>query len=78
MSHACIINHHAASIFPLVFSTLHYHTYVHLFDLNVFGLGQPKIMVEPRDVEVNFGGTAFFSCKVEGDPEPDIVWLQNK
>jgi len=33
---------------------------------------------EPTDVEISFGGTVYFSCKAEGDPEPDIVWLHNR
>lgn len=40
--------------------------------------GKPAIVEEPRDVEVNFGGTASFHCKVDGDPKPEIIWLRNR
>jgi len=37
----------------------------------------PQFLVEPSDVEVSFGGKAYFSCKAEGNPEPEIVWFHN-
>ena len=39
---------------------------------------KPILTEEPTDVEITFGGTVYFTCKAEGDPEPDIVWLYNK
>lgn len=39
---------------------------------------KPVLTEEPADVEISFGGTVYFTCKAEGDPEPDIVWLYNK
>lgn len=39
---------------------------------------KPVLTEEPTDVEITFGGTVYFTCKAEGDPEPDIVWLYNK
>ncbi|RXG61788.1 Peroxidasin-like protein, partial [Armadillidium vulgare] len=39
--------------------------------------GLPEITEEPTDVEVNFGGTAYFSCRADGDPHPEVVWLHN-
>ncbi|KAK6627574.1 hypothetical protein RUM44_010052 [Polyplax serrata] len=42
-----------------------------------FHCRKPAIVEEPRDVEVNFGGTASFHCKVDGDPKPEIIWLRN-
>ncbi|CAL4068752.1 unnamed protein product, partial [Meganyctiphanes norvegica] len=39
--------------------------------------GKPVINEGPVDVDVSFGGTAYFTCKVEGDPDPEVVWLQN-
>ena len=39
---------------------------------------KPVLTEEPTDVDISFGGTVYFSCKAEGDPEPDIVWLYNK
>ena len=41
-------------------------------------LGKPVITEEPRDVEISFGNTVYFSCKAEGDPIPNIVWLHNR
>ncbi|KAG8198932.1 hypothetical protein JTE90_015139 [Oedothorax gibbosus] len=38
---------------------------------------RPKLIEEPNDIDVSFGGTAYFSCKADGDPKPDIVWLHN-
>ncbi|XP_054710141.1 peroxidasin-like [Uloborus diversus] len=44
---------------------------------NDFHCERPKLTEEPNDVDVSFGGTAYFSCKADGDPKPDIVWLHN-
>ncbi|XP_071446700.1 peroxidasin homolog [Hetaerina americana] len=42
-----------------------------------FHCRKPTILQGPNDIEVSFGGTAYFTCKAEGDPEPDIVWMRN-
>lgn len=42
-----------------------------------YSLGKPQILEEPTDIEVTFGGTAVFSCRVTGDPAPDITWMLN-
>jgi peroxidase len=42
------------------------------------GAEKPFLTEEPTDVEITFGGTVYFTCKAEGDPEPDIIWLYNK
>lgn len=42
-----------------------------------FHCKQPVLTEEPHDVDVSFGGTVYFSCKADGDPEPDIIWLHN-
>ncbi|ESO94460.1 hypothetical protein LOTGIDRAFT_161152 [Lottia gigantea] len=34
--------------------------------------------MEPRDVDVTFGNTAYFTCRAEGSPDPQIVWLHNE
>ncbi|KAK7077519.1 hypothetical protein SK128_025717, partial [Halocaridina rubra] len=39
--------------------------------------GSPLITEGPSDVDVKFGGTAYFTCKVDGDPLPEVVWLHN-
>lgn len=38
---------------------------------------KPELTEEPSDVDISFGGTAYFNCKADGDPKPDIVWLHN-
>lgn len=37
----------------------------------------PSIMEGPEDVEVSWGGTAVFHCRVEGDPVPAVVWMHD-
>ncbi|PSN40372.1 Peroxidasin, partial [Blattella germanica] len=44
---------------------------------NDFHCKKPHITEDPHDVEVSFGGTVFFTCKAEGDPKPDIVWMRD-
>lgn len=38
---------------------------------------KPKIVEEPNDVELTLGGTAVFTCRVSGDPTPEITWMLN-
>lgn len=40
-------------------------------------LEQPEIIVRPHDLQVSTGTTAELSCRMNGDPLPEIVWLQN-
>ncbi|KAK4877721.1 hypothetical protein RN001_010227 [Aquatica leii] len=35
----------------------------------------PEILKGPQDVEVSWGGTALFTCRVEGNPT--VVWMKN-
>ncbi|KAK0180622.1 hypothetical protein PV327_002985 [Microctonus hyperodae] len=42
-----------------------------------FHCNKPKIMEGPEDVEVNIGETAYFTCRVVGDPKPKIKWMRN-
>ncbi|XP_059477617.1 peroxidasin isoform X1 [Neocloeon triangulifer] len=42
-----------------------------------FHCRKPEIKEEPHDVEITFGGTVYFTCKADGDPQPNIVWLRN-
>jgi peroxidase len=37
----------------------------------------PEIMEGPQDIEVSWGSTAIFTCKVSGDPKPSIFWMRN-
>lgn len=37
----------------------------------------PKIMEGPEDVEITVGDTAYFTCRVVGDPKPRIKWMRN-
>lgn len=34
-------------------------------------------MEGPQDVEVSWGGTAIFKCRVDGDPKPKIIWMRD-
>ncbi|KAK5642959.1 hypothetical protein RI129_009126 [Pyrocoelia pectoralis] len=40
-----------------------------------FHCSAPKILVDPEDIEVSWGGTAVFTCRVEGNPS--VVWMRN-
>ncbi|CAL1540332.1 unnamed protein product [Lymnaea stagnalis] len=42
-----------------------------------FNCEKPKITMEPKSVDVTFGNTVYFSCRAEGDPDPEIMWLHN-
>lgn len=37
----------------------------------------PEILKGPQDIEVSWGGTAVFNCRVVGDPAASIVWMRN-
>ena len=41
-------------------------------------LEKPEIVLEPTDVDVQFGTTAYLTCRAVGDPQPEIKWLHNK
>ncbi|XP_060535889.1 peroxidasin isoform X2 [Cylas formicarius] len=36
----------------------------------------PKIAENPKDVDITIGGTAIFSCTVQSDQTPSIVWMK--
>lgn len=38
---------------------------------------KPELTLRPNDVEVTFGSTAYFTCRAEGDPQPEITWYRN-
>lgn len=38
---------------------------------------EPRIIEGPHDVEVSFGGSAVFTCRVDGDPQAEIIWMLN-
>jgi len=40
--------------------------------------GKPELTTRPHDVDVSFGGTAYFNCRAEGDPRPEIIWYRNR
>uniref|UniRef100_A0A2P2HZE6 Peroxidasin-like n=3 Tax=Hirondellea gigas TaxID=1518452 RepID=A0A2P2HZE6_9CRUS len=50
---------------------------ISLNDSHFHCVGMPQIREGPQDVEVSFGGTASFTCRVDGEPAPEIVWLHN-
>uniref|UniRef100_A0A669BZZ4 Peroxidasin n=1 Tax=Oreochromis niloticus TaxID=8128 RepID=A0A669BZZ4_ORENI len=37
----------------------------------------PRITSEPHDVDVTSGNTVYFTCRAEGNPKPQIIWLRN-
>ncbi|XP_069506922.1 peroxidasin homolog [Ambystoma mexicanum] len=37
----------------------------------------PRITAKPQDVDVTMGDTVFFTCRAEGIPKPEIIWLHN-
>ncbi|EFA01243.1 peroxidasin isoform X1 [Tribolium castaneum] len=37
----------------------------------------PEIMEGPQDVEISWGSTAVFTCRVTGDPKPSIYWMRD-
>uniref|UniRef100_A0A8C4PY75 Ig-like domain-containing protein n=1 Tax=Eptatretus burgeri TaxID=7764 RepID=A0A8C4PY75_EPTBU len=37
----------------------------------------PRITTQPKDVDVSVGNTVYFTCRAEGNPKPEIVWLHN-
>lgn len=44
----------------------------------LFGAERPRITSEPQDADVTLGNTVFFTCRAEGNPKPEIIWLRNK
>ncbi|XP_069810187.1 peroxidasin homolog isoform X1 [Dendropsophus ebraccatus] len=43
-----------------------------------FNCEVPRIISEPKDADIILGNTVYFTCRAEGNPKPDIVWLHNK
>ncbi|KTF83156.1 hypothetical protein cypCar_00015865, partial [Cyprinus carpio] len=41
------------------------------------GAEVPRITSEPQDVDVTSGNTVYFTCRAEGNPKPQIIWLRN-
>jgi len=41
-------------------------------------VGKPELTTRPHDVDVSFGGTAYFNCRADGDPRPEIIWYRNR
>ncbi|XP_074144108.1 peroxidasin homolog isoform X2 [Sminthopsis crassicaudata] len=38
---------------------------------------RPRITSEPQDADVTSGNTVYFTCRAEGNPKPEIIWLRN-
>uniref|UniRef100_A0A8C6ACF6 Peroxidasin n=1 Tax=Marmota marmota marmota TaxID=9994 RepID=A0A8C6ACF6_MARMA len=38
---------------------------------------RPRITSEPQDADVVPGNTVYFTCRAEGNPKPEIIWLRN-
>lgn len=41
-------------------------------------LALPEIKEGPHDIEVSWGGTAIFTCKVQDDPSISIIWMRDE
>jgi hypothetical protein len=52
----------------------------HIFLCGVCSLHveRPRITSEPQDADVTSGNTVYFTCRAEGNPKPEIIWLRNK
>uniref|UniRef100_UPI00398F47F3 peroxidasin homolog isoform X2 n=1 Tax=Pristiophorus japonicus TaxID=55135 RepID=UPI00398F47F3 len=42
-----------------------------------FNCEKPRITTQPRDADVTSGNTVYFTCRAEGNPKPEIIWLRN-
>nr|XP_014344446.1 PREDICTED: peroxidasin-like protein isoform X2 [Latimeria chalumnae] len=42
-----------------------------------FNCERPRITSEPQGVDVTPGNTVYFTCRAEGNPKPEIIWLHN-
>ncbi|KAL2716374.1 peroxidasin [Vespula squamosa] len=42
-----------------------------------FHCTKPRIMEGPEDTEVKIGDTVTFTCRVIGDPEPEVKWMRD-
>ena len=40
--------------------------------------GKPELTTRPYDIDVSFGGTAYFNCRADGDPRPEIIWYRDR
>ncbi|XP_017715767.1 PREDICTED: peroxidasin homolog [Rhinopithecus bieti] len=58
---------------------VYFHVMVYTKKVSVFLLGteRPRITSEPQDADVTSGNTVYFTCRAEGNPKPEIIWLRN-
>lgn len=42
-----------------------------------FNCERPRITSEPQNTDVSPGNTVRFTCRAEGNPKPEIIWLHN-
>ncbi|MBN3304761.1 PXDN protein, partial [Amia calva] len=42
-----------------------------------FNCERPRITSEPRNADVTLGNTVYFTCRAEGNPKPEIIWIHN-
>lgn len=38
---------------------------------------KPELLAGPHDMHVNSGETVNMACEVEGQPKPELIWMQN-
>lgn len=88
-----IIDGHDRSRFSLQFVLVHIFSiyisilrYSILYRINFvtfvtfvqFCTDELRFKEEPNDVSVSFGGSAFFTCKVEGNENVKVIWTRDK
>lgn len=49
-----------------------------LHGVHFLNVERPRITSEPQDADVTSGNTVYFTCRAEGNPKPEIIWLRNK
>jgi len=65
---------------PLIylFTTIILNTYNWLYSGSQVESDAPVITNEPTDVDITNGNTAYFRCRAEGNPTPEIYWVKDK
>lgn len=46
-------------------------------NLKIVNVEPPEIMEGPHDIEISWGGTAIFTCKVNEDAQANIIWMKD-
>lgn len=57
-------------------TTLHRYGFTSLQEYH-FHCKKPEIVTSPHDMHLTTGETVELPCRMVGDPEPEIIWMQN-